>query len=222
MKQEEGLIGKLVGEMIRRSVRARLRNLSWRPPTTNLPTPVIFYVNHHGWLDGYVMFHAITKLNIRCVDWIEEFDSFPLFAKIGGMRFAKGDIVGRVKTVRNTIRLMCDGRRSLVLFPEGVLHRPPKINSFGKSLETVATRVPGVTLVPVAIYYELSMHERPEAWVAFGTPHLFDSLDSCQANLNHELLNLRQSVADGAKFDVLASGTPSVNERMNLKRFRKP
>ena len=222
MKQEEGLIGKLVGGMIRRSVRSRLRNLYWRPSTANLTSPVIFYANHHGWLDGYVMYHAITKLNIRCVDWIEEFDAFPLFSTIGGMRFAKGDMLGRVKTVRNTIRLMCQERRSLVLFPEGALHQPPEVHTFGKSLETVATKVPEVTLVPVAIYYELSMHERPEAWLGFGIPHCFESLESCQMKLNQELLTLRQAVADGTRFDILARGTPSVNERMSMKRFRKP
>ena len=222
MSQEEGMVGKLVGGMIRRSVRSRLRNLYWQPPKTRLTAPVIFYTNHHGWLDGYLMYHAITKLGIRFLDWIEEFDAFPLFAKVGGMRFAKGDLGGRVKTVRKTIRLMRDEKRSLILFPEGVLHRPPEIYPFGKSLETVATKVPGVMLVPVAIYYELSMHERPEAWLGFGAPHSFESLDSCKTRLEQDLLTLRQSVSDGVQFEILAKGTPSVNERMSMKRFRKP
>ena len=222
MSQEEGLIGKGVGLMIRRTVRSRLRNLYWSPPTTKLEPPVILYANHHGWLDGYIMFNAITKLGIRCLDWIEEFDAFPLFSKIGGRRFEKGDVVGPENTVRTTIKLMRSEKRSLILFPEGILHRPPSIFSLGKSLEAVAKKVPGVTLVPVALVYELSMHERPEAWVSFGEPHAFESLIQCEKNLNSELASLRKRIAEGNEFEILADGTPSVNERMSMKRSRKP
>ena len=222
MKQEEGVIGKMVGTMIRRTVKSRLRNLYWSPPTTDLKSPVIFYANHHGWLDGYLMFEAITKLDIRCLDWIEEFDSFPLFSKIGGMRFAKGDTIGRANAVRTTIKLMRSEGRSLILFPEGTLHRPPNILPFGRSIEVVAKKVPEVSLVPVAIYYEHSMHERPEAWLSFGEPHKFISLNNCEQTLRQELESLAVSVGNYDSFQVLAKGTPSVNERMSMKRFRKP
>ena len=222
MKQEEGIIGKMVGTMIRRTVKSRLRNLYWSPPATNLQPPVIFYVNHHGWLDGYLMFQALTKLDIRFLDWIEEFDAFPLFSKVGGMRFAKGDVFGRANTVRTTIKKMRGENCSLVLFPEGVLHRPPGLFPLGRSLETVAKKVPNVTLVPVAIYYELSMHERPEAWVGFGEPHHFESMIHCENTLRHELESLRASVGNQVSFEVLTKGTPSINERMSMKRFRKP
>jgi 1-acyl-sn-glycerol-3-phosphate acyltransferase len=187
----------------------------------SLNPPVIFYANHHGWLDGYLMFHAVTSLKMICLDWIEEFDSFPLFSKIGGMRFAKGDLVGRANTVRKTIKLMRSEKRSLVIFPEGILHRPDSILPFGRSIETVAKKVPGVNLVPVAIHYELSMHERPEAWLSFGPPHGFESLQNCETNLQSQLAQLKAAVSSGQKFEVLAKGTPSVNERLSMKRFSK-
>jgi 1-acyl-sn-glycerol-3-phosphate acyltransferase len=183
---------------------------------------VILYANHHGWLDGYLMFCAITKLRVRCLDWVEEFDAFPLFSKVGGMRFARGDVIGRANTIRTTIKLMRTEQKSLVIFPEGVLHRPPDLLPLGKSLETIAKKVPGVTLVPVAIAYELSMHERPEAWINFGEPHAFESLIQCEVNLQSQLDGLRTAIAEGEEFEILANGTPSVNERMSMKRFRKP
>ena len=127
MKQEEGIIGKIVGGMIRRTVRARLRNLYWSAPKHPIPSPAIFYVNHHGWLDGYLMFHAVTKLGMRSLDWIEEFDTFPLFAKVGGMRFSRGDVIGRANTVRTTIKLMRSEKRSLILFPD-------QIDAIGKEI----------------------------------------------------------------------------------------
>ncbi len=221
MKQEEGIIGRAVGGMIRRTVKSRLRNLHWSPPKEALKQPVIFYANHHGWLDGYLMFEALTKLDIHFLDWIEEFDAFPLFSKVGGMRFAKDDIIGRANTVRTTIKLMRSEDRSLILFPEGILHRPPNLLPFGRSIEVIAKKVPNVTLVPVAIYYEHSMHERPEAWLSFGEAHKFISLNNCEQTLRQELESLAVSVGNDASFEVLAKGTPSVNERMSMKRFRK-
>lgn len=221
MNQEEGIIGKIVGSMIRRTVRTRLRNLYWSPPEKPIQSPAIFYVNHHGWLDGYLMFHAVTKLGIQSLDWIEEFDTFPLFAKVGGMRFSRGDVISRVNTVRTTIKLMRSEKRSLVIFPEGVMHRPGELLPFGKALETVARKVPEANLIPVAIAYELSMHERPEAWIAFGEPHKFDSLIHCEETLRARLSALKESIKANEGFEVLAGGTPSINERMSMKRFKK-
>ena len=221
MSQEEGVVGKFVGAMIRRSVRARFQNVYWRPPSKQLSAPIIFYVNHHGWLDGYLMFLAVSKLSIRCVGWIQEFDAFPLFSKVGGMRFTSGDITQRVTTIRQTIKLMRTEQRSLVIFPEGIMHRPPQIWELGRSLESVAKKVPGVNLVPVSICYELSMHERPEAWMKFGTPHDFDSLAQCKDRMEAGLDALKQSISDGGAFEILACGTPDVSERLSMKGFRK-
>ena len=220
--QAEGLVGRLVAGMIRRSVRARFRNLYWAPSALPLTAPVIFYCNHHGWHDGYVMFHVVERLKLRTLDWIQEFDSFPLFATVGGMRYASNDPVGRAKTIRRTIRLMNEEKRSLMLFAEGVLHRPPQIFPLGKSLQLLAEKVRGVKLVPTAIVYEQSMHERPEAWVQLGEPHEFESLDDCHGRLVGELERLRARISAGDDFEVLAAGTGDVNERMSMKRFAKP
>lgn len=219
--QTEGFVGWLVGGMIRRSTRSRLRNLYWSAPQEPLTAPVIFYCNHHGWLDGYILFHVVEKLKLKALDWIEEFDSFPLFAKAGGMRYAAGDTTGRATTIRKTIRLMNSEKLSLMLFAEGVLHRPPTIWPLGKALQLVAEKVKGVTLVPTAIYYEHSIHERPEAWVSLGSSHAFSSLDDCQSRLEGELGSLRERVGKNEDFPILARGTGDVNERMSMKRFAK-
>ena len=139
MSQEQGLVGKLVGTMIRRSVRARFHSVYWNQiPRPN--APALFYANHHGWMDGYLMFHLISELRVRCLDWIEEFDSFPLFGRIGGMKFDRTDTQSRALTIRKTIREMNAGA-SLVIFPEGVLHRPPDLLPFGRSLKLIADKV---------------------------------------------------------------------------------
>jgi 1-acyl-sn-glycerol-3-phosphate acyltransferase len=213
MSQEQGVVGRLVGVMLRRSVRQRFHSVRWTPPTTPLQPPVIFYANHHGWMDGYLMFHLVSRLGIPCLDWIEEFDAFPLFRFVGGVRYPKGDVNARVRAVRQTIRAMVHEGKSLVIFPEGVLHRPPGLLPFGRAMGTVARNVPRVTMVPVAIRYELSMHERPEAWLTLGQPHGWTTLEDCTSRVS-ELL-----ASPWVEGEILVQGTADVNERMDMRRM---
>lgn len=215
--QEKGLAGRLVGAMIRRSVRQRFHSVYLSLPEAKPTAPSILYANHHGWMDGYLMFHLALELGIDCVDWIEEFDSFPLFAAIGGIRFAKGDAAGRATAVRQTIRMMKTDSKSLVIFPEGVLHRPPELLPFGRALELVAKSVPSATLHPVGIRYEMSLHERPEAWISVGEGHAFASLDHCRSQVAAQLdqgTRKNQSL-------LMVCGRKDVNERMSMKRFSR-
>lgn len=222
-RQQEGILGLAVDRMIRRAVRKSFHTVHWARPA-NVTPPAIFVANHHGWHDGYLMYLAATALNIRVVDWIQEYDAFPLFGKVGGMRFPADDPAARAATIRRTIRLMREEGRSLLLFAEGHLHRPPGLMAFGKALDTVAGAVPNVSVVPVALRYELSMHERPEAWIRFGDPiALGDRLGA----------RTRLAVAEGLdalagevrftpeRFQVLARGTLDVNERWGMRKLKK-
>lgn len=215
--QEEGIVGRLVGAMIRRSVRQRFHSVYLSKPEILPKAPAILYANHHGWMDGYLMFHVAQELGIECLDWIEEFDAFPLFASIGGIRFAPNDSAGRASAIRQTIRLMKTQGKSLVIFPEGVLHRPPDLLPFGRALEVVAKSVPQVTLHPVSLRYELSMHERPEAWISIGEGHGFASLDDCHARLSKQM----DHKSTNHHYSLMVCGRLDVNERMSMKRFSR-
>lgn len=222
-EQEEGLAGRLVGGMIRRSVRRAFRGVYWIPPKQPIQAPTILVPNHHGWHDGYLMFHVIQALGIRCLDWIAEFDAFPLFARVGGMPFPPGDPARRTKTVRQTIRLMRDEGRSLILFAEGVLHYPPQVLPLGRSLEVVAKSVESCSIRPVGIKYEMSMHERPEAFIVIGDevargPDLARRCrDAVQVTLAEATFRIRQ---DEAAWTELVRGKRDVNERWDMRRFR--
>lgn len=209
--QAEGPIGHLVAAMIRRSVRHRFHTVYWKPPQQPPQSPVVFYANHHGWMDGYLMFHVAEALQIRCLDWIEEFDAFPLFRYIGGMPYAPNNTPQRLATIRKTMNLMNAKGRSLVIFPEGILHRPPHILPFGKSLATIARHVKQATFVPVTIAYELALHERPEAWITIGNAHQFQSAEDCRSRVIEQL---QQPQNDHVPLVV---GKKDVNERMSMK-----
>lgn len=209
--------------MIRRSVRRHFRTVYWSPPAEPIPAPSILVPNHHGWFDGYLMYHVVTSLGLRSLDWIQEFDAFPLFSKVGGMPYPIDDPIKRAQTVRRTIRLMRDQARSLVLFAEGQLHPPPTLLSFGRALEVVASKVPSVSIIPVAIRYEMSLHQRPEAYIGFAPPV---PLGEDLALRTHTAVATRleslgqESRQSKESFNILVRGTLDVNERWDMRRFR--
>lgn len=204
--------------MIRRSVAKRFRAVYFRGATDQKP-PVVFVANHHGWHDGYLTFCLVTKLGVPTLDWIVEYGAFPAFGKIGGMPFPVGDPAARAVTVRRTVRMMRQGW-SLVLFGDGVLRRPEEAWSVGGAVETVARHVPEATVMPLAIVYDMSLHERPEAFLSLGSPVPAgpNLRERTEEALRTELELTRQAVASGAEFELLVKGTPDVNERWDVRR----
>ncbi len=220
--QEEGFTGRLVGGMIRRSVRKSFRNVYWGGQLDSVPDgPVVFVCNHHGWFDGYLMFHAVSALGKRSLDWIAEFGAFPLFAKVGGRPFPPDDAGVRAATIRETVRAMNRDGRSLVLFAEGVLHYPPEVLPFGKSLTLIAKKVPEAQIVPVAIAYEHAMHEKPEGFVRIGRSlgTGVEAAERAHPAVCGLLDELNQDIRQRVSMLVLAEGTPSVNERLDMRKF---
>jgi len=166
-KQAQGFVGGAVDWMIRREVRRAFHTVAWVPPAA-FPTPAIFVPNHHGWHDGYLMYIALTRMGVPFLDWIAEFDAFPFFGRVGGMPFPPRDAGRRAATIRQSIRRMKSGERSLLIFAESELHRPPMLAPFGAAVELVARQGNPKAIVPVAIRYEMGMHQRPEAYLEFG------------------------------------------------------
>jgi 1-acyl-sn-glycerol-3-phosphate acyltransferase len=222
-EQVQGVVGRLVDGMIRRSVRRTFRGVYWQPPAAPVPEPAIYVPNHHGWHDGYVMYLALSELGLKGFhDWIEEFDRFPFFAKVGGMPFPANAPTVRAATIRRTIRLLREEQRSLMLFAEGVLHRPPELLRFGKALEMLSNKVPEAKVIPVGIRYEHAMHERPEAYLLFGEPVELGPDLSRRTRLAVAAL-LDRTAVDLAvapeRFKLLHAGTPDVNERFDLRKM---
>ena len=215
--------------MIRRSLKARFHTIWWEEPGELPAGPCIYVPNHHAWHDGYVMYTALTKLHQerdrgRFYDWIQEYEAFPLFGTIGGLPFPAGDAGKRAATIRKTVRLMREEGASLMLFAEQHLHRPPELWEFGKALETVSKLVPQASVIPVAIRYELCLHERPEAYLRFGMPV------EAGPELSRRTRNSVRAELDQLRADIdfrperltpLLLGTRDVNERLDVRKFKR-
>jgi 1-acyl-sn-glycerol-3-phosphate acyltransferase len=227
--QAQGLIGRQVEAMIGRSLRARFHTIWWEEPGELPTTPCIYVPNHHAWHDGYVMYTALTRLHAqrdrgRFYDWIQEYDAFPLFGRIGGLPFPPNDAAKRAITIRKTIRMMNEESASLLLFAEQHMHRPPELREFGKALEMISRQVPTASVVPVAIHYELCRHERPEAYVRFGKPvEVGPDLSRRTRNAVRSELDFLRAVIEFQpdRLSPLLKGTRDVNERLDVRRFRR-
>lgn len=223
-RQDQGFLGTQVGAMIRRNVKKRFRAVYWDVPfhkEIQAQTPVIFIANHFGWHDGYLMYLAVKKMEIITTDWIEEFDAFPPFAKIGGLPFPKNDFRSRAQTIRTTIRRMEQGS-SLLLFAEGELHRGPGLRLFPPQFNRLIAKLPAHAVVPTAIVYDYSLHERPEATLRLGEPILREnaSAEGISQSLSTLWEGLQRDVSAGHEYPLLISGTGDVNERFQWKQKR--
>lgn len=211
LRQTRGPLGALVERLLRSGVRRGFHTVWWRPPMEPLPRPSVLVANHHGWFDGHLLFLAVRRLGIPTVLWVERLREFPFFAAVGAMPFPKEEPAQRAATIRRTVRWMRQGG-CLALFPEGELHRPPDLLPMGRSLGLLQRLVPEAPLVPVAIRYEMGIHQRPEAWLSFGAPQ-----EPCGI-----AASLGSMLADRglAGFEVLARGTPDDDEKWRLPLLR--
>ena len=207
--------------MISKSVRNRFHTVYWDPPKTHIGEPTIFIPNHHGWFDGYLMYLALKRLQMVTMDWIEEYDAFPLFGKIGGMPFPKDDARRRAMTIRRSITKMEEDGTNLLLFAEGRLHYGPEVLPFPDGFDRLVQRFRAKSVTPVAIVYEHSLHERPEAFLRFGSPVPLDiaSSESIHSTIVKLLDSLGKDVINGKTFDLLHRGTKDVNERWDMRRL---
>lgn len=221
MSQAERGFQWIIDRQIRRTVRERFRGVYWIPPKTPLSQPCIMAPNHHGWHDGYVMHLAVKALGIPTVDCFHVDDGSPLISRFSRSSFSSVDLASRVYSIRRAIRAMNSKRRSLVLFAEKELHSPPEVLPFGRSLLFVVSNVPGVSVVPIAIRYEMSLHERPECFLMFGAPvpegdRICERTRLAVKALIDELTMKMRFEFDS--FEILASGTADIIERKPLWR----
>lgn len=214
----------IIGGMIRRSVRARFRRVYWIPPDPYPSDPCILAANHHGWHDGYVMFHVCAEFGLNPLAWVQEYEAFPLFRHVGALPYPVDDAQARASTIRRTAKLLKAGTHSIALFPEGKLHPPPDVWECGRGLDVLAKGAPNAALIPTGIVYDMSVHERPEAFVAFGPPLESgpNTAERTRQALVEVLTCLNRDIRENrGAFRVLVKGTDDVNERLDLRKFRK-
>lgn len=140
--------------------------------------PLILYLNHPSWWDGYI---ALVLNRIVLGDRFQgflmmdehELRRYRFFSWSGAFSVNRQDARSALGSVAYISRLLAARRdRALAIFPQGEItpndRRPLQMFS---GLAHVAQRAGGATLWPVALRYEFRGQQRPEAFIRAGPAH---------------------------------------------------
>jgi len=140
--------------------------------------PLIFYMNHPSWWDGYlaIVLNRMVlgqRFQSFCMMDEQELRRYRFFTWIGAFSVDRRDARSAMRSVAYVSRLLADRRdRALAIFPQGEItpndRRPIQMFS---GMAHVARRAGGARLWPVALRYEFRGEQRPEAFIRAGPAH---------------------------------------------------
>ena len=148
------------------------------PIPTPADGPLIFYLNHPSWWDGYmalVLNRVVlgNRFQAFCMMDERELRRYRFFTWSGAFSVNRQDARADMGSVAYISRLLAARRdRALAIFPQGEItpnDRRPLMMFSG--LAHVARRAGGATLWPVALRYEFRGEQRPEAFIRAGPAH---------------------------------------------------
>lgn len=212
-----------VESLMQRSLRKAFRRVCWVGdlPTFSPASPVILYINHHHFYDGFLAWLVIDRLLHRPgLTWMEELDRFPFFRAAGALPFPADDPIRRATTMRTTMRrFRTTPAPALAYFPEGRLHSPDEgIVPFDTTLLARLDR-----LLLDALWWPLGIHvtwwneAMPTVLLGGGDPHAAISGEEPE-----RLRSVWQAVRCSKPPDcqTLLEGRRSTPERINLSFLR--
>jgi chlorobactene lauroyltransferase len=140
--------------------------------------PLICYLNHPSWWDGYMAL-VLNRMVLGnrfqgfCMMDERELRRYRFFSWIGAFSVNRQDARSAMRSVAYISRLLaarCD--RALAIFPQGQItpnDRRPLLMFPG--MAHIAQHAGGATLWPVALRYEFRGEQLPEAFIRAGPAH---------------------------------------------------
>lgn len=140
--------------------------------------PMIVYMNHPSWWDGYmalVLNRIVLRDHFRGYLMMEQqqLERYRFFSWSGAFSVDRHDARSAMRSVRYIGRRLAERRaRCMYIFPQGEIspndRRPLVIFS---GLAHTVRLAGGATLWPVALRYEFRGEQRPEAFIRAGPAH---------------------------------------------------
>lgn len=189
--------------------------------------PLIGYLNHPSWWDGYMAFLLHRELFRRAYENYLMMDErqlrlYRFFSWIGVFSVSLTDHREAARSVTYIGRRLRERRdRCLWIFPQGKLtpnDRRPLVVYPG--IARIVQHAGGATLLPVALRYEFRNEQRPEAFIRLGPAHRADAnfdeqllTDDIQRRLTASVDALRDDVLNNQLdgYRVLMQGRPGIN-----------
>ncbi|MEO7909851.1 MAG: lysophospholipid acyltransferase family protein [Roseiflexaceae bacterium] len=178
------------------------------PIPTPANGPLIFYLNHPSWWDGYmaqVLNRMVLSDRFQTFLMMDEHElrRYRFFTWSGAFSVNRQDARSALKSVAYISRLLAARPdRALAIFPQGEItpndRRPLQIFS---GLAHVAQHAGGATLWPVALRYEFRGQQRPEAFIRAGPAH-YAPATSDTRTLTTEVGTRLSAACDALRDDV--------------------
>lgn len=188
--------------------------------------PVLCYVTHTAWWDGYLAFELFRRVYPRQHFLMMEeaqLRRYFFFRWCGCFSVDRADAREGVRSLRYAARLLATSARPLVwLFPQGLI-QPADLRPLAlyRGAAEIATRAGGVWCVPVALRYEFGPEQRPDALIAVGEPLWVTQADaarSVHATLTERLTTTADSLRDRWNAGDLAAFQPILHGKQSANR----
>ena len=189
--------------------------------------PVICYMTHPSWWDGYAALLLHRKVFQRSFEGYLMMDErqlrrYRFFTWLGVFSVSLTDRREAARSLAYVAGKLAERRdRYLWMFPEGKLtpteRRPLRLYP---GVARIAQQAGGATLWPVALRYEFRGEEKPELFIHCGPGHAAppesserDLLAAAHANLTHAADSLRDDVTNNPfeGYRLLMRGAAGIN-----------
>jgi 1-acyl-sn-glycerol-3-phosphate acyltransferase len=186
--------------------------------------PALFVMSHSAWWDvllGYYLSRRVVRRESYAPMDEAQLCRYRVLTRIGVYSVDRFSAGGVREFLRYTTALL-QGERAVWITPQGEIasnwRRPVQ---FQPGVGHLVRRIPALAAIPVAIAYEFGEEMRPDIFIKFGPPRLFErSRDDAETitralarDLEAELDAVQRAVAAGdrAPFAVLLEGATSIS-----------
>jgi len=180
--------------------------------------PLILYLNHASWWDGYLMYviHRVVlrgRFDAHLLMEEKQLRAYRFFSWSGAFSVNRNDPEDARRSQAYAAALLRGGTRprALFIFPQGRIvpnDRRPLVTFPG--IARIIAQAGAVNLCPVALRYELLGRQYPQAYIRIGPQHRAATPDDPDATLREITWRLT-AACDALRDDVL---------EQRLERFR--
>ena len=186
--------------------------------------PLVLYLNHSAWWDGYLMYvihRRVLRSRFDAHLLMEErqLRAYRFFTWSGAFSINRHDPRDAHRSLQYAANLLRTGERAraLFLFPQGQIvpaDRRPLVTYPG--LARIIARAGPVTLCPVALRYEFLGQQRPHAFIRLSPTHRVGNppdLDGLMADTTARLTVACDALRDDVVGGRLAAYAPLLRGR---------
>ncbi|MCS6881044.1 MAG: lysophospholipid acyltransferase family protein [Oscillochloridaceae bacterium] len=173
--------------------------------------PLIIYLNHSSWWDGYLMYviHRVVlrgRFDAHLLMEEKQLRRYRFFRWSGAFSINRDDPEDSRRSQAYAAALLRGGRRPrlLFIFPQGKIvpnDRRPLVTYPG--IARIVAQVGAVNLCPVALRYELLGRQFPEAFIRIGPCHRAANPADIEGTLA-DITSRLTAACDALRDDVLA------------------